>query len=71
MATVLIDADRVVPGRIDPQTGHAEFRGLDHPDVDDLLDDLGEMVLGKGGDVVIVPADRMPTQVGAAAIYRF
>jgi hypothetical protein len=71
VATVLIDADRVVPGRIDQETGHAEFRGLDHPDVDDLLDDLGEMVLGKGGDVVIVPADRMPTQIGAAAIYRF
>lgn len=39
--------------------------------MDDVLDDLGELVLKKGGEVIIVPAERMPTSTGAAAIYRF
>ena len=44
---------------------------LSHPEVDDVLDDLGERVAKTGGDVVMVPAERMPTRTGAAAIYRF
>jgi hypothetical protein len=36
-----------------------------------VLDDLGELVVNKGGEIVIVPAERMPTRTGIAAIYRF
>jgi hypothetical protein len=71
VATLLIEADRRVPGRIDAATGRIEFGDLAHPGVDDLLDDLGELVLKNGGQVVIVPAERMPTRTGIAAIYRF
>jgi hypothetical protein len=39
--------------------------------VDDLLDDLGELVLTKSGQVVVVPAEMMPSTTGAAAIFRF
>jgi hypothetical protein len=39
--------------------------------VDDLLDDLGERALKAGGEVVVVPVERMPTQTCIAAIYRF
>lgn len=71
VATLLIEADRQIPGRVDAATGRIEFDDLAHPEVDDLLDDLGELVLKMGGEVVVVPAERMPTQTGAAAIYRF
>jgi len=71
VSTLLIEADRHVPGRIDAATGRIEFDDLVHPEVDDLLDDLGELVLKHGGQVVIVPAERMPTRTGIAAIYRF
>jgi hypothetical protein len=71
VATLLIDADRHVAGRIDTASGRIEFDALAHPEVGDLLDDLGELVLKNGGEVVIVPAERMPTQTGIAAIYRF
>ena len=71
IATLLIEADRVVPGRFDPETGAVEFAPLDDPGVDDLLDDLGEPALRTGAEVVIVPAERMPTPSGIAAIYRF
>ena len=69
--TLLIEAERVVPGTIDPETGLVTFDDLEHPRVDDLLDDIGERTLRASGDVVIVPAERMPTATGLAAIFRY
>ena len=71
VATLLIEADRLVPGYIDASNGKIISGELGDPGVDDVLDDLGEYVLKSGGEVVIVPAERMPAQTGAAAIYRF
>lgn len=71
VGTLLIEAERELPGRIDPATGRVEHAELASPDVDDMLDDLAEMVLRAGGHVVVVPAARMPTTTGLAAIYRF
>ena len=71
VATLLIEAHREIPGRIDVATGDVEFDELERPDVDDLLDDLGALARKMGGEVVIVPADRMPSQTGVAAIYRY
>jgi hypothetical protein len=71
ISTLLIEADRVVLGRFDSATGAIEFAPLDDPGVGDLLDDLGEHTVKTGGEVVIVPAERMPTDTGIAAIYRF
>lgn len=71
IATLLIQADRQIPGRIDPTTGQIEFNNLENPDIDDLLDDLGALVLKKGGKVVVMSAERMPTETGIAAIYRY
>ena len=71
IATLLIEADRQIPGRIVGATGEVEFKDSSHPEADDLLDDLGELVLKTGGRVVVVPADQMPTKTGAAATCRF
>jgi hypothetical protein len=70
VATLLIEADRHVPGRLDPATGAVDYDDLANPEVDDLLDDLAEAVLRTGGEVVVVPADRMPTDTGLAATFR-
>jgi hypothetical protein len=71
VATLLIEADREVPGRIDAATGDIEFDDLEHPEVNDVLNDLGALALKMGGEVVIVPTERMPTETGLAAIYRY
>ena len=71
VATLLIEADRIIPGQINTATGKVAAGQLDDPEVDDVLDDLGELVLKAGGEVVMVPAERMPTTTGAAAVYRF
>lgn len=69
--TLLVEADREIPGHLDSLNGHIEFGDMDHPEVSDLIDDLAELVLNKGGHVVVVPAERMPTATGVAAIYRY
>lgn len=71
IATLLIEADRLIPGTIDVDAGKIIPGELADPKVDDVLDDLGERVLKAGGEVIIVPAERMPTKSGAAAIFRF
>lgn len=71
VSTLLIEADRLVPGQMDAATGKVTAGKLGDPEVDDLLDDLGEQVLRTGGEVVMVPAERMPTRTGAAAVFRF
>ncbi len=53
--TLLVEADRFIPG----------------PLGDDLIDDLAELVLQRGGQVVVVPAADMPTTTGLAATFRY
>jgi stalled ribosome rescue protein Dom34 len=69
--TLLLDADRQIPGRMDAVSGEIIPGKLHDAETDDLLDDLGERVLATGGEVVVVPSERMPTRTGLAAIYRF
>jgi hypothetical protein len=71
VATLLIEADREIAGRIHPGSGHVHLEASDHAQGDDLLDDLGEWVLKRGGDVFVIPTAQMPTTTGAAAICRY
>jgi hypothetical protein len=71
IATLLLEADRTIPGRFDTATGEIEQADLSNPTVDDILDDLAEAVLRTKGEVIVVPVDLMPGMTGLAAIYRF
>ena len=70
VSTLLIEADRRIAGRLDGSTGRVEVVDLSHPQVDDLLDDLGELVDKMGGRVMVLPTEQMPGQTGLAATYR-
>jgi hypothetical protein len=69
--TLLVEADRHIPGRMTPDTARISFDDAGDPEVDDLLDDVAEVVMKTGGKVLVVPKSGMPTQSGLAAIYRF
>lgn len=69
--TLLIDADQQIPGKIDETSGVIKNDSLLNPEIDDLLDDLGQLVLKHKGEVIIVPESKMPTDSGAVAIYRY
>jgi hypothetical protein len=70
VATLLVEAERQVAGRIDATTGRIDMAELDSPRVDDVLDDLGTLVERMGGAVHVLPADRMPCRSGVAASFR-
>lgn len=69
--TLLVDAERLLPGRIDERTGKITRRSLGDPDTDDVLDDLAETVVRMKGEAIVVPTQRMPSATGVAAIFRF
>jgi hypothetical protein len=71
VATLLIEADREIPGRLDAATGNIGAAVLHDPEVDDVLDDIGELVATMGGVVRVIAADRMPVRSGLAATYRY
>lgn len=51
--------NRIIPGK------------LNDPGFDNILDDLAQMVIRGKGKVVILPKERMPSDTGIAASYRF
>lgn len=71
VATLLIDAERHIPGRLDAATGQIEPAELQNPDVDDLLDDVGSLVEAMGGRVYVLQTDAMPSASGIAAVFRY
>lgn len=70
IGVLLVEADRVLPGRFDRATGEILPGRLEDPLVDDVIDDLAESVLRTGGEVVVVPSERMPVDAGLAAVFR-
>jgi len=69
--TILVEADKIIPGRFDADTGKVELGSIDDPECGDAIDQIVKTVLRDKGDVVVIPADKMPTKTGVAAIYRF
>lgn len=74
---LFIEQGRRVYGTLDRNTGEIT---LEQPNGDavegagdgqpDILDDLAEFVIARGGEALVLPAERMPSQTGAAAVLR-
>lgn len=70
--TLLVEADRIIAARVtNLETGNTQKKDLNNPKVDDLLDDMGELVIKMGGQVMVLPTDKMPSETGLAAIFRY
>jgi hypothetical protein len=70
VSTLLIEAERQMAGRIDRSTGRVDSTDLGNPRAEDVLDDLIALVERMGGEVHILPAERMPCLTGLAASFR-
>ncbi|MDP8305829.1 MAG: hypothetical protein RAO75_04855 [Candidatus Chlorobium antarcticum] len=71
VAVLLLRNDALLPGKLDAASGAVTFASLEDPGVDDLLDDIGSLVLQKGGKVLVLRNEEMPVMTGLAAAYRF
>jgi hypothetical protein len=70
VGVLLVEAERQIAGHLDARTGRIVADDLDHPQIDDVLDDLGALVEKMGGRVHVLPAQRMPGATGLAATFR-
>lgn len=70
VATLLVEADRTIPARID-DAGNVHSADAGHPAIDDVLDDLAELAGRMGGQVLVLPRAEMPTGTGVAALFRY
>lgn len=66
---LLVEADRAVRGKVDPMSGKVTWGNESDVGYDDVLDDLMEASFRTGAEVIVVPAERMPTDSGAAAVF--
>lgn len=65
---VLIESDKIVLGDINQDN---ELLKLGENYSTDVLDKIAELVLSYGGEVIMLPKDKMPTTTGIVAIYRY
>ena len=68
---LFVEAERQIPGIVDTATGELEFDSLNHPEVDDVLDDVAEIVLRNKGRVLVLKSEHMPSATGIAAVLRY
>jgi hypothetical protein len=70
--TLFVAEDRHIWGYLDREFGAVEVLRQKHDATsDDLLDDIAELTLLKGGKVKVLPSDQMPNELPIAAIYRW
>lgn len=71
---LLTERDRRVWGTLDRDSGAIEIvqEGGDDPGnrAVDLLDEIAELVILRGGKSLVLPSDRMPTETGVAGVLR-
>jgi hypothetical protein len=71
VATLIVESDRIVPGKLNKETGQLEMYSVEKPDFENLLDDLAMMMYKNKGEIIILPKGRMPSTTGLAAIFRY
>lgn len=69
---LVVAGGKTLFGRVDRETGEVTLHaGQSGPQDDDVLDDLAETVLARGGEVFLLDAAKMPNEAAAVAIYRW
>ncbi len=70
VSKLLIESGRIVKGKV-REDGQIEFDPNAESTHEDVLDDIAELVFRNGGEVIVLPKERMPSTTGAAAIFRY
>lgn len=71
ISRLILEDGRLYPGKINLDNGEIETVNMEDTAVDDVMDDLAELVFKSGGEVVVLPEERMPVETGVAAIFRW
>jgi hypothetical protein len=69
--TLIIEKDKIIPGRIDKNNMQIIQSPIKDPKTDDLLDDMVQHAYAMGTKIFIIDKKSMPTSSGVAAIFRY
>ncbi|NLA72057.1 MAG: hypothetical protein GX850_06530 [Clostridiaceae bacterium] len=69
--TILLEENKIIPGKICFSTGEIEPCDISSPDCGDILNDMADLVLLNRGDVFVLNSVKMPSTTGIAATYRY
>lgn len=69
--TIIAESGKIIPGAINMETGLIEEGDLQDPQIGDLLNSISLLVSKNKGEVVVLPKERMPSETGIAAIFRY
>lgn len=70
VSLLLLDGRKFWPGQIDPDTGEILLYEGSGGSGRDALEEMGLTVLARGGEVIVLLPERMPSESGVAAIFR-
>lgn len=68
---LMAESGKIIPGDIDKETGEILSGEIEDPRIGDLLNSISMLVIKQKGEVVVLPKERMPSQTGLAAIFRY
>ena len=68
---LMVEENRIIPGKIDFDRQQIYNTDLDDPQTDDLLDDMVQFAFSCGTKVYILEKELMPTDSGVAGIFRY
>lgn len=68
--TLLIEEARIIPGYLNDKNEPVIFEEASK-DTHDLLDTLAKLVIDQGGSIRVLSKEKMPSDTGFAAIYRY
>jgi hypothetical protein len=71
VAALYLEENKVHPGQFDPVLGTVVQGNFEDPAVGDVYDDMAEIALNRGSEVLILERDEMPTERDIAAVYRY
>lgn len=69
--TLLVDENASAKGKMDAETGKVKLDDSEDAVADDVIDNIVEQVLRTEGQLRFIPAERMPSNTGVAAILRY
>lgn len=69
--TLMVDANKQVAGALDLTHERVDYDSTAQPASGDVLDELALLVMQKGGKVLVLSTEHMPTTSAAAAILRY
>lgn len=67
---LFIEEDMTILGNFDLGSGEVHIGNDDH-DADDITDDFAQLTYAQGGLVYVLPPERMPSDTGVAALFRY